>query len=425
MAGQRHTRDEVEGFLDHEFRQVWAVDRETGEYHYLDVGTAAEYRETAKARWKCPIPGCDGQINTRGGSRRDHFYHLDDHDHAPESEAHLAAKAMLRMWADQRTPDVCRVTEEKTVKDSGQSLHRRPDVFITDGQRQVAIEVEYKNFQPEAWALKHEQLRTMGIACTWLIGHTKVSSKPHAELDTPYAEVRVSRLAQAIGRAQQHVLVVNPVTRQIGTLSGDPAFQTFVSSFDTTAWLWVHSLDDCELHPDRGIVTPGTCRIGRAVAARRREEAKAKRAAEQQALHANNRTAKIERAQREQAAAWEASALYRTCIERWGEIPRVLAWHLPNPGGVFANESYWHVVVYEALVHKKARPFDLRDVVGAVRAEGLRINPNGKQRYRSLMQFVEQLAKFGLVEIDRSQQFPRFRPTGCVRIPGAQTADAS
>lgn len=139
MTGNRHDRAVIEGFLDDDFRQVWAADRATGEPRFLPDGQAAELRATAKAEWRCPVPDCGVEITTVGGtSRRHHFRHNQPSPHASdgEGELHLASKAMIAAWADARRPVDAAVQEERwTAKDPATSRYRIADVMVTWGSR--------------------------------------------------------------------------------------------------------------------------------------------------------------------------------------------------------------------------------------------------------------------------------------------------
>src|SRR5690349_13565123 len=186
MTGNRHERSAIEAFLDADFRQVWAVDRATGEPRFLTEGEAVTLRPIAKAEWRCPVPDCGVQITTVGGSsRRHHFRHNEPAPHASdgESEFHLGAKAMLAEWARARVPDGGSVREEHSVKHPETRQQRIADVMVTwpDGQL-TAFEVEYKNYLPEDWAAKqanYDGHDPAPIPCVWVFGHTKVK-RPRA-----------------------------------------------------------------------------------------------------------------------------------------------------------------------------------------------------------------------------------------------------
>lgn len=179
MTPGGHT-EALRAFLDGETRQVWARDRASGDPVFIEEGTAATVRSRAKAEWECIVPGCDSPISTRGGTRRDHFFHLTAVDHPGESLNHLAAKAMLAQWATGCTVGRAVVKEEQTVKNL--DIYRRPDVLITrngDGHR-LALEVEYKWFSAEDWQRKQDDFDREGIACAWLLGHTGISVDANA-----------------------------------------------------------------------------------------------------------------------------------------------------------------------------------------------------------------------------------------------------
>ncbi|MFE7506435.1 competence protein CoiA family protein [Promicromonospora sp. NPDC057488] len=151
----------VAAFLDHETRQVWARHRITGEPVFVAPGAAAEVRKTARAEWTCLFPGCEEVISTRGGSKRDHFFHVTavEHSGGPEGANHLASKAMLAQWAVREAHGGADVAEEQSIKNVELELNRRPDVLVTwsTGQR-LALEVEYKHFPAELWAAKQTDL---------------------------------------------------------------------------------------------------------------------------------------------------------------------------------------------------------------------------------------------------------------------------
>lgn len=176
MAGGRHTNEQITAFMRDEVAQVWAVDRRDGGLRYLERGTSYAVREEAKSFWRCPVPGCeDGRISTRGGSRRDHFFHLGQGAGHSDGEFvfHLQAKAMLAQRASVRAPDAV-VREEQSVKDPETARTRRPDVLAAwpDGRR-VAFEVEYKAWPVQAWRGKQADLDALDppVRTVWLFGH--------------------------------------------------------------------------------------------------------------------------------------------------------------------------------------------------------------------------------------------------------------
>ncbi|WP_161987453.1 competence protein CoiA family protein [Prescottella subtropica] len=232
----------------------------TGEPVFIDNGTAAAVRDLARTSWSCLVPGCATPISTRGGSKRDHFFHLGNYHHAatPESQNHLAAKAMLAQWAAGQTVDRAVVVEEHAVKNRDTNLDRRPDVLVTrnSDSHRLALEVEYKQFPVESWQRKQQDFDDEGIACTWLLGHTRIRPVSRSDDADDTRGVTVPLLAKRIAAVHRHVLVVNPVTREIGTLAGDPDLTTPIGRYGTVTYLGVDSLAACSLHPVRGVGHP-------------------------------------------------------------------------------------------------------------------------------------------------------------------------
>ena len=192
MATDKHER--VEAFLASDPRQVWAVDRATGEPFYLPEGQAAPLRDFTKKTLKCPHPDCAVVISTKGGFYRDHFFHPSGtpHETSRESESHLAGKAMVTQWARTRVPSGAVVREEQSIKDPVTQALRRPDVLVTGTTgRRVAYEIEYKNWAIESWRRKQADLDRNHIACAWLVGHTRVVPAPdHGQRSSTTAPCR-------------------------------------------------------------------------------------------------------------------------------------------------------------------------------------------------------------------------------------------
>lgn len=401
MTQWGHT-EALRAFLDGETRQVWARDRASGDPVFIEEGEAASVRSRAKAEWGCIVPGCDSPISTRGGTRRDHFFHLTAMDHPGESLNHLAAKAMLAQWAAGRTLGRAVVKEEQTVKNPDLDLHRRPDVLITrniDGHR-LALEVEYKWFSDEDWRRKQDDFDRDGIACTWLIGHTGVSVDAHAAKYSRGTPVRVPPLAWVLARSGRDVLVVNPVTRQIGTLAGDPALTTRLGERWGDAYLGVEDLANCDLDPVRGVVTRTMRRIDNA-AARRRQQAAAQQARE--AAELRRRAARQEQWVKIVEAneqTWDTSPLKRSVLQRWGKVPEVLGEAGDHPYGIHASPAHWHSVLYEAHIHQRRRghAFTVDDCWNTLTLHGIRVNWDQVKRFKSLVIFLEALVNAGLIE---------------------------
>jgi hypothetical protein len=459
MSGKHHERSAIAAFLDADFRQVWAVDRATGNPRFLPEGEAVALRPIAKAEWRCPVPDCGVQITTVGGSsRRHHFKHVGRSPHASdgESEFHLGAKAMLAEWARERVPEGALVREEHSVKHPATRQQRIADVMVTwpDG-RLTAFEVEYKNYAPEDWATKqadYDAHDPAPVPCVWVFGHTKIK-RPRAgsyDADDDPRNVRLPLLGQRWLAAGRPVLAVNPVTREVGTLlaqfsrDGHPRYP---GATDTLGRLHVDPLDACALDPERGIVTP-TMRLVDA-AEERREELR-RRAAEDARKRLEAECKRQEAAARkrqyyeelrqQQLEVWESSALHAVLQRRWPDMPHLLGLLSTDDldqSGVWANPTHWRAVLYEELIHPFALGsgpalddamnsgallsprmdprFDLGDIRAALAAHHIRLHEHDPYKsFNLVMTFMERLQSAHMLAITRHLDgTPKmFHPTG-------------
>jgi hypothetical protein len=451
VSGSRHERSAIEAFLDDEFRQVWAADRATGEPRFLPDGQAAELRAVAKAQWRCPVPDCAVEITTVGGTnRRHHFRHNQPAPHASdgESEFHLAAKAMLAAWAQERLPVNASVQEERsTTKDPRTSRYRIADVMVTwEDHRQTAFEVEYKNYAPEDWELKqsdYDSHEPTPIPCVWLLGHLRVKRPPKNSYMAEEPEiVRIPRLGQKWIASGRPLLAINPVTRQIGTFLSEHKWDEpkFPAPGDTYGRLHVDALEDCVLDYQRGIVTPAMRRVEKAET--RRREAEQRRVDEENRRKAERerRVAYYEDLRRKQCDTWEATDLFKTFNERWGTVPALLATLPGDPidqSGVWAHPSHWRGAIYEELIHpfalgpqptledqmlsgallpaRQSSSFNFHDIQVALSVHEINTHQRDpKKAYKTVLEFMERLHKWQVLAIhrDRNNRATHFEPTG-------------
>lgn len=468
MGGGVHgDQERLRRFLNREFRQVWAVHRETGERIFLDRGQANAVRETAKREWRCPVPGCEVQISTRGGSRRDHFFHVGEgtgHSDG-ESEFHLQAKAMIADWASRQGGADTSVREEETVKDPESRVHRRADAMATwvATGRKVAFEVEYKPFTPEAWEKKHREYEQQGIGCVWLFGHTdRYLNLPRRPADWPADQpmdrVRWTVLTQAAAAAGLPVLFVNPVERTIGTLIEDgwPADEIrdrtwwqspqrygprlavprdYLWDVDDLPRLVIDELDECVLDPDRGIVTPAMAYVfaerARIEAAAAVEKAKADaREAERSAWRARHEQAEAARkaAERERRRA-EDVALAQRCaqmrqnlIAKKGSLPGFLEVHAFDRDVFQCDPQDWTIYLFRELMWPKrgaaspiGRQVTYRGLLYTLMSAGFRETGHGN-RSAALREYLLRLWHAGYVDFVTE-------PNGLILTPITVRAD--
>lgn len=428
-----HSRDELRAFLRGETRQVWARVRVSGDPVYLEVGSADRVRELAKREWGCIVPTCRAPITTRGGSRRDHFVHVNGTGHgeggAAETQNHLAAKAMLREWASRMAPDA--VVEEEQFEAVAAQRGRRPDVSVAwlNPRHMVALEVEYKKFTYEAWSEKEADFDSARIVRTWLIGHTRFNADLGDDPARWDGAVTLPQQARILADAGLHVLVVNPVTRQIGTVAGDRDFTMRIGPKQRRGWLVLDDVDECRLTA-AGLVTPSMQRLEGAARAREQaaREAPDGRTAAARATRGKERTDRRPRSllarpggDRERRPAghrrrtdpartghecWEAeksewmtSEHRKRLIDRWGQIPVVIEDFGERPRGINAYPVRWHAVLYESLLHRARTGggFRTSECWSSLHDADITWNTKGGAAAISLENYLASLAAAGLI----------------------------
>jgi hypothetical protein len=423
VPGGHYAASPLADFLNGERRQVWALHRDTGEPFFLAEGEAERYQEFAKAHLRCPYSGCTARISTRGGSKRDGFFHIGTTPHAAgrESEFHVGAKAMLAQWARARMPEGAAVREEHTVKDPATSLHRRADVMVTGRSgRQVAYEVEYKTYKVDDWRKKQADYDNQDIPCLWLIGHTRVrlAPGPVGLVGLGETAVKVPLLAAEMAAAGKHVVVVNPSTREVGTLSGDSAFSRHYRGGDTTAWLALDALADCRFDHKRGLLTPTMLRIDEAEEKARleRQRFEAQRPSAIAAGRDDSEAAQERLRGRESAeeAAWKASALHALFVARWGAIPGEFTVDLDVGRAILAAPTHWHAVLHEELLQDRTADFRWRDVFAALDRHGIQRGHDQRAVFAALASWLGHVAGLGMLKIhrDSKRKILLFSPTG-------------
>ncbi|MCB0906926.1 MAG: hypothetical protein KDB63_07400 [Nocardioidaceae bacterium] len=229
---------DLHAFLDDDPRQVWALDRVTGASVYLEDGDAQALRPRTRSDLRCPYPDCVGAITTVGGEKRHHFRHLTDTTHpgGPESLHHVESKLMIADWF-RRNATGARIQIESAVA----GTDRRADVLVAplDG-RPLAVEVEYKSFTIEAALAKRADYQAAGVDCLWLLGHSRVRAWPDES-----GRVQLPAFAAVLVEDGARLLVVNPSTREIGTLGNHANVEARYAGEHTTARISIAPLAEC------------------------------------------------------------------------------------------------------------------------------------------------------------------------------------
>ena len=143
---------------------------------------------------------------------------------------------MIADWF-RRNAAVARVQVESAVA----GTDRRADVLVEplDG-RPLAVEVEYKSFTIEAALAKRADYESAGVDCLWLLGHSRVQAWPDES-----GRVQLPRFTAVLVEDGARVLVVNPSTREIGTLGDHASVDARYAGEHTTARISIAPLTEC------------------------------------------------------------------------------------------------------------------------------------------------------------------------------------
>jgi hypothetical protein len=142
---------------------------------FMPDGQAEVFRDRAQAgALICPVPGCPSpKLSTRGGERRDHFFHVKapaDPLHS-QQYARLATRRLLLDWAIGQTS----VTEivDKRVEGVAITLIAHLD----DGSRVALCYVDMK-LGADAWEDLNYDLKSEGLAASWIFALRKMYFAP-------------------------------------------------------------------------------------------------------------------------------------------------------------------------------------------------------------------------------------------------------
>ena len=237
------------------------------------------------------------------------------------------------------------------------------------------------------------------------VGHTRVRLAKGPDYIPGIGEtaVRLPALAAEIAQGGYPLLVVNPATRQVGTLAGDPDFIRPYTGAETLAWMAVEPLDECAFEPRRGLVTPTMRRLDAHEAERRRQAAEEAERHRRREERARARQEALEARQQALVAAWEASKVYRTFLDRWGAVPPEIARDSPASQSILAAPAHWHGVLYEELLHGQpsGHDFKWRNVFLALDRHRIKRADESRPVYEALTAYFDHLQRIGLVRVHK------------------------
>ena len=376
VTGPIHTPQALAQFQDGEERMVYARHRRappTAPPYFLEDGTARDKTLKAWARenLECLMPECPNRLlsavnRSEHSGRRDGFTHRKGAGkHAPEGLFHQQGKALIQSWVNVAYPDAIVTLELATA-----ARDRIADVMVewSTGER-IAVEIQYAALTVEAWLARHQSYLDQGITPVWLLGHhgahMKAARTPYVtDWETAVGQVQLTLLHQKMAEHDATVLWMNPIDRTIATpwavRRGDrqtPVHSVYCTPTTDRAFLTVEDLDQCELDPVRGLVTPTMHAIEEAE--RHRREVEQGRVAEANRVQAakDAEAAYYQGLRTHQREVWEASPLAAVFAQRWQHTPDLLgllADDDADQSGVWAHPTHWRGVIYEELIHPYA-----------------------------------------------------------------------
>jgi hypothetical protein len=333
-----------------ERRQLWARDTRlppSAALFYLERGEAKVVRpECQSGALICPVPDCPSpRYSTRGGSKRDHFFHVSGTsvNHAPESWFHFTAKHLVGDWLRRANPGAEVHVDDQAV-DNGQ----RPDVLATlaDGRR-FAFEVQYAGITAEAWLARHDGYRGQGITDIWLFGHAGAHFRP-ARGEWAVDRVLINPAQAAVEGASQLLHWINPDERTIASRRTvtDLMWQSpFAQRHGRYA---VEPLSSCRLGFD-DFMTPTDTHEAE-LKERRDSEERAERELEERIGLERAAAAAKRRVIEDREEAEYRSQSRPQVVERLGGAMNVIEVHLPADRGVWRHPFQWHAELFELCI---------------------------------------------------------------------------
>jgi hypothetical protein len=352
-------------------RQLYACDTSLSPeapLFFLEEGAAAAARPACHdGRLICPYPGCETpRYSTRGGQRRDHFFHVNAPavSHNPESFHHYCAKHLVGSWVRGKYPEA-RVQVDQEAVENGQV----PDVIVKmpNGVR-YAFEIQYSPITLDEWQRRHDGYRSQGVVDIWLWGHVGVHGRRHE------GRLRFSDLHASVERQTHLIRWIDPEER---VLYASPNYtgrgHEWVPRVGYTVLPRRETLDSLALDA-KGLVSPLLLQeraAYRNMLEQQRQEKEAEQArlrqekeAEQRRLRQEKKATLLRRAwlarPEEERARWNAARDARYAGEwkhlrahlekRYGGLPEVIYAYHRSERFVNALPAFWHATVMSKVL---------------------------------------------------------------------------
>lgn len=347
-----------------------------------------------------------------GDFRQAHLSHFASKDgtqaevrHSGETVWHLAAKRSIAEWA--RIQLGVELVGLEVAVDCG----RRPDVLVRIRGALVAFELQYSPIAPEQWRARQMDLARADITTTWLFAR---GNAPH--LERGYGMDATNCFVFDLDEREVGLLVKSAESRSGTWHRSDDDLIRYVDHWAMNGDAWDHArfvrLGQCGI-TRAGIRLPvglmpsdDTALIEKERAQRRRAEEASRQVEPVKVQPAargrveiqprRDRWSQIERANQER---WAASELHAFVEKRWGDkVPGIIGQRTRDTWGIHAEPVHWHAALYVALMHHKAgRVFTIDMCWRVLDRHGIARNWDRKKAFRSLIVWLEEAQRWGLV----------------------------
>lgn len=348
-------------------RQVWTRTRDTGAVFYLEDGHKANYDASNLA---CIVRECDGPITLVEGELRTHYRHISSVQHRRSLSELYASAAAVEAWAAATGREPLATAE-----------HRDAEIISVIGPEAVTYVVVSEKLPPEAWRNLRSDVAANAKSVQWFLWAGMLGL---VEADDTRA--RLPKVAELILQSGDSVLVVNPESREIGTLVSAGNRRRQPSGKNDQCIVSVCSIDDCEVDSDGLMVTPTMAEQRRWAEDQKKQKARQNaaraptpvrpgptrppRAVRPASLPNRSRVVRpagarsLEPTAWNAEEAWEMSESRRRLLERFGEpLPALLTHSEPADDEVGAMPAHWHCVLYLQVLEPMRRDLAVETII--------------------------------------------------------------
>ncbi|MDR7303861.1 competence protein CoiA family protein [Haloactinomyces albus] len=418
MNTRVHATVELAAWQDGETRQVYArYKSEPTQLFFLEDGDVEPYRQWLKDHVECFMPECANRaLIPRHGNhgRRDHFgHHSGAGGHGDESLAHEQGKHVLQRWLERQEA----VLETQLERSLGR--HAVIDVYASDGDFELAVEMQYSALTPSKWRHRHEVYGRHGIIDVWVWGHRG----PQLQLDrTSTGKLRLTGAQREVAATGYPLVWLKPERGEVLTgwvykhldaysqtyqrrqdwhdgYDNHKGFQVPPGAEDETCWVTLDALDDCDLD-EWGLLTP-TRRLLQQQHTEWQQVTDARRQQDCWWAERDQQAREAMATPELREHAWQRDPRRQWLLDEFGQVPAVLDGDNSTTAGVWAHPRQWRAILYVEHVHQ-VRPgyrFGVPECYRTLRAHHIVLDNPGPV----ITEFLETLEQAGLIRVVRQR----------------------